>query len=75
MENTDHYVFSYRYGRRGLKFGAEKEAMWSTSKKMRDFEATMSSEIAMTNDDWRTSNAALNPMDPELLELKLEGGS
>lgn len=29
----------------------------------------------MTNDDWRTSNAALNPMDPELLELKLEGGS
>ncbi|OJZ87111.1 hypothetical protein ASPFODRAFT_59572 [Aspergillus luchuensis CBS 106.47] len=41
MENTDHYVFSYRYGRRGLKFGAEKEAMWSTSKKMRDFEATM----------------------------------
>ncbi|RAK83169.1 hypothetical protein BO79DRAFT_279059 [Aspergillus costaricaensis CBS 115574] len=41
MENTDHYVFSYRYGRRGLKLGAEKEAMWSTSKKMRDFEATM----------------------------------
>ena len=41
MENTDHYVLSYRYGRRGLKFGAEKEAMWSTSKKMRDFEATM----------------------------------
>ncbi|XRM47297.1 hypothetical protein ABZX51_010283 [Aspergillus tubingensis] len=41
MENTDHYVFSYRYGRRGLKFGAEKEAMWSTSKNMRDFEATM----------------------------------
>lgn len=29
----------------------------------------------MTDDDWRTSIAAWNPMDPEMLELKLEGGS
>ncbi|CAK38538.1 uncharacterized protein BO96DRAFT_468807 [Aspergillus niger CBS 101883] len=43
MENTDHYVFSYRYGRRGLKvLGLRGERPCGAApKKMRDFEATI----------------------------------
>lgn len=50
MENTDHYVFSYRYGRRGLKVLGlrEERPCGAAPKKMRDFEATIMIIIIIT---------------------------